>query len=350
MKIGYNAYKDEPVYYNYTRENVVGVAAKTMYGKSVLLKILAISARNFGKHILIIDYCGEHKSLIYPNFNSKDSIGCIPDLKIIEDFGYKISDFDDRHLWAKMGFPQSASIRMAELCKRIDIHQNNPQLLYDFVLNELETLPKGAVVRGVQPIHTASKDSILTKLPPILSMFITEAEIEDGKRIYIKDWGDFILKHKNVLVNFNLHTRQNIERAQVNCGKILDDLQKYLGKLNLSIFIEECDVLAPFVLNPDERPFSLEQIALYSKKLQKFGVELFLFTQTLNSLSPDVSENIKTYILGRLNSSNEPYYTYTQGLRWQADKNYRQFLMVNEMNNLFVKFYPVDCPCDYIKR
>ena len=125
VKTGYNPPGVTKAVYVSEKEKVTIIAAKTKYGKSVLVDILAV---HIAKHrpIIIFDYRGEHENLKYPSFDflhnaPSDSIA---GLIIVPRPSFYISDLSRHDHWESLGFPELAAKTVAELARDVSEHAN----------------------------------------------------------------------------------------------------------------------------------------------------------------------------------------------------------------------------------
>jgi len=318
----------------------VGDTTQFLVHNSALMKSLIINVADT-RRTLILDYAGEHKNLMYPNFfNGDKQIRSIPDLFIIENLGFMVSDFNRPSDWISMGFPEGASNLMAMLASHIELHGNNPIMMLK-LLSDLpssndtveEFMSKYPSLGIDNRINQASKDSAITRFRFVMMrcMFCTFDDIESGYKTYIDDFYETIKTKKHVLINFGLsgNTDAFIGRAYV--GKILERLAsppERLRGLNLAIFVEEADVLFPNTTDFDLS--SNKWISIYALKYQKYHIELFFVVQDLNNLQQDIVKSFHTMILGLVPIYGIMYEfkDVINGLRWNYDRNYREFVLI----------------------
>ncbi len=113
------------------------------------------------------------------------------------------------------------------------------------------------------------------------------------------------------------------------------------------IFVEEADILAPNMKMDDVEPSSLVWLRYYVMKLQRTGVELFFVTQDPQLLDSIIISNYHNKFLGVIESKSDKgkYTDMTKHLRWDIQKNYREFLWEQKGRYRNIVFYPMDSPC-----
>jgi hypothetical protein len=360
LPIGTNPYNGKTI--TFTERKAFGVniiAAVTRYGKSSLVKSLYTQ---ISKHrpMLIIDYRGEHINSIYPNFSSNHNMTAVRDLKIVENMGFKMSDFNNTSDWASLGFSDRACPLLSELSVRTDIHENVPEKLYEMLIelpsnnkalqefnNKYTGVGEGFTLQAA--LNSASVNSIITIFRYAMNggIFITDEQIERGEKVYIPDFGLFMLKNQRVCVNLKMNELdEGIARAYV--GKLLERLSPYLQMIKPLIVMEEADILVPNIDVGFNTPSSLIQVMQYVIKLQKYHPELLLICQDLGRMNTTIVGNSHNKILGQLPDMgySAMYKEYTSHLRWDIDENYREFVMLRTGDNKSEIFVPFDCPCE----
>lgn len=330
--LGKSVFKGDPEpYWVIRREQVTGIFAPTMYGKSVLFNHLVLGEAKFKNYIFIIDYMGEHEDLKYPNCFS-DKPDCIPDLTIIKNPGFLIEDFNKTIYWSSMGFPPSGSQMLADMAKKVKEHNNDPNLFLKMIENMDENISW----------QKSRKESIREKFKP--EIFISP---DDDNRTYIPNYGELLKRNKKVLLNLGLE-RGNIDLARTFAGVIFDQLEEFIIKEKItpiSIFMEESDVLLP---DEEYPPYCCSVIERLSLKHQRHGVSLYLLSQHVNKINQNIRKNIRTFILGKL-TKNDLFGDIVQSLVWDIDKNYREFMILKKDGSR-LKFVPFDSPILYRRR
>lgn len=350
IRIGTDPYSGESVYF-YER-NAFGVnivVAPTRYGKTALVKLLYVKIANLAhRPIIVIDYRSEHKESEWPNWDSKDSMYCIP-FKTIENFGFRISDFDSHIDWQSLNFPPQTSMQFARLAKHKEAHQDDPELFkemladlpqYDNMMTKFEQRWGFALSR---PVHKEVYKA-LQGFAEFEHIFCSEK----SKLIEINNWQAMVWKHKHLHICLNIAREDDKLKARAYVGKILEKLSdaSFLRIIRPVFVFEEADKLVPNVSAEDRNsPSSLLWVQEYVLKLQKYHPELFFITQDLHLLDSMVVSNFHTMILG----GNQKYHPSTQYLRWDSSRNYREFLLINKGQRETKIFVPEDCPCKMVE-
>lgn len=338
---------------------VIALIAKARYGKSCILNILMAKMSRYRK-LIIFDYRGEHKLNRYANFMSKDDIQPIERMKIIENFGFKITDFTTESGWISLGFTEASAAIMTELVKIPEAYDIKKfYLMVADAGNWLSSERNSETFFAKYPslvdkIPSRVSPSTLQNLSTWFSLIYNKGFFlkDDDDRIYIEDWCDLLKDNNNYLINLNLtDSTANFARAMV--GKILEDMQShdcmYLKSSNPVIITEEADLVYPSVKQDQEIPSSCKFAELYCLKYQKFGVEMFFVCQDMTKLYSPIISNVQTWILGHCRVSSESQLSgniqeKVNSLRWMPLSNYRQFLMISEGSRAYT-FEPEDVCC-----
>lgn len=360
--LGKDVYSNNSVYFMDTGSfGVHIISATTRYGKSVLVKIFETQLAQ-ERPVIIFDFVGEHLLAKYPNFlNTWGMSFGVPGLKTVSDICFKVSDFNNKEDWASMGFPPGASSELANLVKYSDIYGDSFKRFVDFC-KDIPTNPSHVnhfeKKYGIEfpPMHEATKGSIITRLK-LFDDFFWDFEKElKGEQVYIENWGDYFINNPHLHINLKLYAGGfDIFKGRANCGKILEQLAKstkkgkffYLHKMKPVIFVEEADILAPNMKMDDVEPSSLVWLRYYVMKLQRTGVELFFVTQDPQLLDSIIISNYHNKFLGVIESKSDKgkYTDMTKHLRWDIQKNYREFLWEQKGRYRNIVFYPMDSPC-----
>ncbi len=317
------------------------VAAVTRFGKSILVKNLYTNIGQYRK-VIILDYLGEHSMSRYPNFLSEDQTMCLPRLKEVKDFKFKISQFNNAGDWRSLGVPDKSSMVMEDLCKQKKAHRDDPDLFKQMI----DDLPVDwSMVEGFErkwgfemsKLNHTVIESITTKF---LQLYRQEffAEVDDPTY----DFGTLALQHHSLNINFQLN-QVEAGKARAIAGKVLEQIEDVLDKMGVPplIVVEEGDILAPNIMTEGVIISSLDRLIKWVIKLQKKGVELLFIVQDLNNLHPTIVGNAHTLLLGQL-PSNNPYHEITRQLRWDYDDNYREFLIIRKGKSGYQVFSPHD--------
>lgn len=306
---------------------VTSICAPVRYGKSIEVDNIILEKYNLDQErvIIIFDYYNEHRRLMYPNLDSSNST-CIADLKIINNFAFKISDFDSVTDWVSCGFTDKASRILVRLAQEIRIHNNDPknfaEILKDFpsTRKELEIFNKRYVMNWEHYTHPDTKRSMMN-FYNVMHMFLGA----NDDRTYIPDWYQLVIKHKHVTIELGVTDESMKLVARAYVGKILERLSKPLIKYDSFrplIVLEEGDILVPNVKPDETSPSSLQWILAYTLKYQKFGPELILIAQDPANLNSFFLENSHIRIFGNLRSVPE-----TRKLKFDYNENYREFAL-----------------------
>lgn len=355
IPIGRELDTNKTVYFVEQYFGVSIVAGKTRYGKSSIVKQLycLLSKR---KKVVIIDYSGEHKKAIMPNFMSEHYIAGVEDLVVVENFGFMLSDFDRPGDWVSLGMSSLGAELITKIVESTELHNNDVDEFFKILLELPTTEKEVAFFTESYPtldinfkINASTKTSIVSRFSLLKTrgIFISKNDIESGRKQYIEDFTDVVLNNSNVCINLNLR-KGDKEIARAYVGKILDDLSRILSKQELCIIFEEADILFPSEKDlVSGTPSSVSWIGDYVLKYQKYGVSLIFVTQDLSLLYEDIVSNYHNLIIGRLpKKSASEFRELTNKLKWLFEENYREFLYVRAgMEERPTVFVPFDCPC-----
>ena len=342
IPLGINPFTGKEVYFveKMSWGNVI-VGAVPRYGKSALVKTLVTHLSKY-RRVVIFDYEGEWSRIQLPNIESKHGMTTIKDMKVLRNFAFKISDFDSTADWLAMGFPPVASREMSRIAAKEKLHKDDPDKFAD-VLRNLPTKHFSSKISD-HNVHEASKESMITRFSFIKSYF---KQPDDGKD-YIYNFGHEMMQH-HLCISLNLAQSQR-EKARAYVGKILEQMLPYLKYCHPAIVAEEADILAENMELPHEfLPSSVRMLADYSKKHQRYGMEMFYIVQNISSLYDSIVDNYHQMILGHVPSL--PHHlnrvaNAVHKLKWDADSNYRQFIYHRKgALRPYDIFVPYDCPC-----
>jgi len=354
IPIGKASWDGKTVYYIDRRFGVTLFIAKSRFGKTALAKNIVVQIGKY-RSVLIFDYLGEWKTINECNWRSPYP-DRLEDLTVIENFGFKISDFPSDYWWSALGFPPRASDILGHYATLVDVHQDDPNLFEELIM----ALPSRD--RDVTNFNEQYKEynlelsarfaeatiiSIRNTWFFVKSIFIDPADDPETKRFHITDWGadnwgEFFCENPHLLVNLRLdRVEADRFRARIMVGRILEDIAPYLGRLKPLIVVEEADVLAPSFNQNIECP-SLDEFIRYSKKHQKRGVSLIYIMQDQGQFNEDCYEGWHQKVMGIVPRGNE-HYELTEHLRWNPDTNFREFVFV-EANGRYTRFIP-DMTC-----
>lgn len=358
IKIGTNI-NGNPTYFVDHGWGVTQVWAKPRYGKSSMAKTLIVRLAD-QRPLIAFDFYGDWKGMgkfnwdvtnpnINPNYEYTNPER-IDSLIVLNNPSFQISDFQYATDWLSWGFPKEGAKAIAELASHEELHHDDvdrfDELLRALPTNDQESRYFKTQYPGtkINHIFTASKLSILTHWQYLRDFFLEPRSV--------KHWGEFLRKHNQVVVNYNLMNDPHlgIYKARAFTGKILSQLKEeipgtgisYLEELHPFIILEEADKLLPPLPIDDESSVFNEVIEL-GLKLQRTGTALLLVTQDPDRLDRDIARMYHTKIMGKV-PPGTPDQKLTEKLQWDPTKNYRQFVMLNENGNWEV-FVPDFCPC-----
>lgn len=355
---------------------VVMVIAQPRYGKSVLVKNIYTQIAQH-RHLIVLDYQGEHNDAKWGNWSSKDKICFIPDLKEIKNFGFYISDFDQFDDWTSMGFSQKSAPLLMRIIKNVNTHQNSPQLLLD-ILSHLPTSSDDLDdfnenyenVNIHEPTNYAIKQSIIYTMRTIIDtgLIIAEEGTDEHEeltpnKIHIEDWAELVRYNQHLNINLNMFSSGSVGIARASVGKILEKLLPVLGELKPLIIAEEAAKICPNTGERDNEQITSQlQLRDYVVRHQRTGVKLMFITQDPNLLDQDTLGAGMTWIMGIhkpnavtksiLDTYNLNYEKdVISKLRHDNDKGLRDFVIMEVGNGgKYTVFTPFDSSSRLPKR
>ena len=352
--IGHSVWDGSEVYYTDRKFGVTFFLAKSRYGKTALAKHIVVKVSKY-RPILVFDYLGEWKGIGEYNWRSPYPDKC-EDLTVLENFGFKISDFTSSYWWSALGFAPSASDIISYFANLIQLHYDDPRL-FEGLLSKLPT-SEDEVGRfntefsefGIPPLPARFAEPSITSIKntwsTIKDIFI-DPNNDDGQFHItdweVNDWGQFFYEHPHLIINLQLNrTDYDKFKARILVGRILQDIAPYLSRIKPLIILEEGDVLAPSWRANISGP-SLDELIEYSKKYQKMGVSMIYICQDQRQVNEDCYEGHHQKIMGLVPRGNE-HFELTEKLRWYYDSNYREFVMV-DASGRYVRFVPIKSCC-----
>lgn len=323
------------------------IGATTRYGKSIIVTNIMTAIGQY-RPVIILDYLGEHHDRRYPNFLSADyNTGCLQGLTTYTDFHFKIGQFHKTEDWLSLQFPERASQLMANLASRTDAHRNDPHIFWQL----LEDVP---ITYGMVDMFEKKYGFYL---PNVNSATVESAKTQYNYLLHDNffgdtddptyDFGELSLRNHHININFNLD-KSEMHKARAIAGKVLEQIERVIDVYTRPplIVIEEADVLAPELREQEPAMSSLKMLIKFVLKLQKKQVELIFIVQDLRNLNHSIVGNYHTMILGQL-PPNNPHFELTKRLRWDIDRNYREFLYLRKGVPGYEVFVPEDVATMY---
>lgn len=324
--------------------------AKSRFGKTTLAKNVTSHLASEGRRILIFDCYQDYTHINNPNYNFPMGtvpryVKGVPNLKIIKNFTLPISDFNNPADWISLGFSFDYGAGLCSIiASRIGLHNDDPDQ-FEAILSRLprtdEELPMfnnlysdyGLKLSGRIP--EPAINAIRNRYSFVKNWFW---DPKNDDRLVV-DWKEELLNH-NLVVDLNLFRDENVSKIRAFVGCILRQIKPILPRVKPFIIVEEADKIAP---NIDlgsvyYYPSSLSHLIEYTYKLQRWGVSLLFISQDEKLMSQEIAKGFHQKILGAL-APDAKDFQLTQGLRWDPEKNVRQFLILNE-NNQYTKFKP----------
>lgn len=344
VPLGKHKYNGGTVFY--TERFTFGVtiiAANARYGKTITVKNMYTEIGQV-RPVIILDYLGEHTLSKFPNFLNEDrNTKCLPDMKEIKGFKFKISQFNKESDWLSLTFADRGALLMTDLARQYNSHLDDPDTFFEM----LNDVPESTQFRSnnfknkygfeLSPVNSATLQSCKT----LYGYYHREGFFgKSDDATY--HFGKLALQHKYLNINFDLD-KASIPKARAIAGKVLEQLKEYIGRFEIPplIVVEEADVLAPEENDSAYIISSLKILVEFVLKLQKKNIEIMFIVQDLKNLNHSIVGNFHTLILGQLPPGND-YHGVCKQLVWDMDNNYREFLVMRKGVPGYEVFIPHD--------
>lgn len=361
IEIGISPYTNEDAYfYDYNLGDAYLVVGMTGYGKSILAGNLAVELAQH-RPLIIFDYNGAYRNLRYVNLRNKHNrFKAIPNLLYLHRFGFKLQDFTSPFDWLMLGMTQNGANICAAKASMVNYHQNDFNI-FRRLIEEVQVYGKGT---SNAEAWRSTKNSILSKLNTIKSCFVDNKAVDitdtpreliryKGTPFYVSDWVKFAQKHRHICLNMN--SEMNAGKAQLFAGKIMNELQLHLQRINPVILVEEAHKLCPASVENESIVYSRYEILRYLKEYHKKGVKLILITQSPEQLPEETKDEIKRFFIGKLqnirgNTKMDDMFRMSSALEYSFGNDYREFWIYSPLYNEKAIFVPYDSYTYYEKR
>lgn len=338
IRIGKDKFKGTPVNFRLRSFGTTLILAKSRYGKTALEKHLACLISRKRKTV-IFDVNGEWiNDVVKFNWNSPNPVRFC-NYNILDNFCFRIQDFDRYSDWISLGFPPVGSRIMSRLARHPDIHKDSPikftELLAQLpthegeedIFNDKFTGGKFTLIEG--RVMDVTKASIRSRFSFIKDYFWNG---DDDPRSII-EWEQVFKSNENLIINVDCGGEHNKSKARAYIGKILERFYPYLQQKKPVLIFEEADWIAPAEVGEEaERwPSSLIRLIEYSIKYQKYGVNLMLISQSESLIHENITKHAHSMILGHVPKSDSNS-GLTKKLVWNPDKQpygYREFVQLH---------------------
>lgn len=361
--------QNPPVYVTpYLRHNTSGkgevpflvmpIIAKPSYGKTILGVNILVQKAKEKEFVLAISPkgAGDYAITRHPNFNSLRPM-MIPDLTIIENFSFLISDFNQTSDWQSLGFTEVASHILCRIAVLDTHHHDNPEKFLEILRQLPETPDEAAVFHAMygidlEKVHRETKPAMINWFINFKDAFLNREDPNETRR-YVPDWGEFWYNHRKLLVSLDMRNLEGISTiiAQAFIGKVFQQVSRIIldprFKVTPFILVDEADYLAPKVEEGRTIPSSSKWISTFIQKGQSEGIEICLMSQSFEQINSTIIQNAHVIILGHV--FEKLGIKEVDELWWDPALNYREFLVIfqNKKNKVF--FIPDICFCSYIE-
>jgi len=353
IKIGETIHNDpakrRPVYFKLTPYGVTVVLSRSRSGKSALVKNIAYQISKTGRKLIIIDPFNEWEHIQEYNreaFSPRRIIG----LTHIQNFTFKISQFDRIDYWYALGFSEKAGEFAFNLSQQTDIHHDDPDIFMDIVrrlptsrkdLKEFNEEFKDVGLTLDAPLNIHTVNSIINHYPHLKEFFWHPHD----KRLPIYDFKQLFLRSNVLLISLNIDRDDSFGkmRSTVVVAKILDEIGiDLIQKYHPIIISEESDFVVP---DDTEIMFciSRNRFRQFARKFQKFLVHLIFINQDSSSMDTLIIRSAQQKILGILPPDDFAWRVSDVNEKYRKLIRKRRFLYIDEDNNAVV-FDTDDCP------
>lgn len=354
----------ETAYFEMYYHGCILALAKPQYGKSTIMKHVSVKVANSGRRVLIIDPENKWKQITRRNYHSE-----YPDYMkntvIVNNASLKISDITNEYDWRYLRFTATASEKLAQLAKRIDLHGDDP---HEFLrlLNSLPTKPdeldkfnKDYGTDFIIQLNSVSHQSMVNTFSDIKDNFYDPANKEG--RTHVGDWVELLTNH-NVIINIEKNKREFVSFV---IGWIMEQLEPAIKDLALCVFSEEADWLfgnpqtekfmrQSVAMEEERLPKSCDKGIIWVRKYAKRNLLMFFICQHPKNLHPELLANQTCAFVGALEPNNfdtdmvNNFFDYSNRLDYNTSKNKRPFWMLQEMPvKKGFQFDPIEPCCGY---
>jgi len=337
--IGTRVFAKEPVYFIVRRSGVIGVFAMSRWGKTSIVSSILLGMQEdtkaFRRNVIVFDFGSEWaKNLTNPN-NQSENPSRLWDYIDVKNFTFKFSSFNTKYHWFSLGVADKASMILAELARRTDLHNDDPQMIQMYI----DSIKNHSVTREFPQLKLASKD--IRAYDACVASFETYKRYFHGfNKLEPIDWKQTILDNKVTIINL-VNLPPAIKKAYA--GAILKEISHPVSFLKLIeplIICEEADKLFPRSDGSEGEvpPLSVVTMKDYGLKYQKYGVALLLITQDDRLIHGDISKHITDLLLGP-QVRGSTYYDVAKGVdfNWKENVNHKVWLMKTREENHFIK-------------
>jgi hypothetical protein len=334
--------------------NILSIAMQG-YGKSALIKhIITLIANYEERRCLIFDVMGEWRGALYePNPHSKAPLYIKKeDIQTLNNVTIKLSDMKSPSDWFYLTFPLKASQLLDWINKEgYEYHEDSPDKFFHLIeylpcsqkqIEEWNTnFPKLHIFRAMDSHSVTSMQNFMM----FKDLFYNPLNPNEN-RTYVKDWNKTMREKLVTIVDLNLASPRYFAWAGLVLGVIMERLVPYLKYLKPIIVIEEADNLCGNIHENKGEFKSGELAVMYAKKLRKKGATCIYISQTFSSLNPELVKVATQIILGQIDKADRvDYYKLSSKLRFNLDKNYREFYLIDRINNMKMRFIPCETCC-----
>jgi len=357
--IGHGIYSKKPIYYPVRINNCTLIVAESRSGKTIqAINIAAQLSRQ--KKLLIFDYGAEDwKHLGYMNFTNDYMRLRVERYQIlhVDKIKFHISDFYKQSHWETFGITSLSARILSKLARRVDVHKNTVKLFMKMI-NELPT-DRFSLISfnkrygdGEDVVDTPFTMSTIGALKQRMyavfenTNFFVDAHLPNftHKELYK------LLDQGHLCIDLDLaKAGSDVFWAKIIVGKILEELTtdfKKLAQYHLFIVMEEADKLVPEVAAGETVDICLGKTREFVRKHRRHNIEMVFITQDFIKIDSEISMNCPTKILGNVAPQRNPYYIFTQNLRFIPEKNYREFLLIDENQRKEI-YNPLPSPTAY---
>lgn len=324
---------------------------KSSVGKELVLKLYEAK---INRPIIVLDCYGEWtKSVTVKSDYIASTYGDWEpfaadkeDVLILDNIAFKISDMKYYTDWAHIRFEPKAAWFMKTFAKSKSIHKDDPEkfaeILRDLQLNVNTFNLKYPEINLPEKIHFSTAKAMDTAFMHVRDWFYNPHNNQQEHQ-YVDDWFEAIKNHKITIINFNLRSREEIEKAGLWVGKILEILAFRLKELRPIIISEESSFL--FSSKKDEFYKSTDQFFLYITKYMGYNVNLIFITQSAKIMLPTaIHYPFDQYIIGQV-GKDEPFYEESNKyLKTSFQRNIRQFLYHDRLEKTSSRYFTIFTP------
>jgi len=336
---------DTPVNIKWRSGASLKIIARPRYGKGGVTKPLVVKLSKT-RHILFFDYKSEwvrHITKYNVHSNAPDKI---IDVRIIQDFTFKLSQFNRPSDFIALGFDYDQCMYLTSMINDGYSHYEDDVLKFREMLREIPVREKGGAVAAFNrkfgttldsPMNYNSKVSLINHFRFIDKWFWQGESDQRPIHDFAKLWAG----SRNMIINLKPKGESTNEmRARAFCGKILQQIRSTHIYKHPVIGFEEARHLIPNGIYKVP-PSSISEIYDLVTDYPKYGVNVILIAQSETQLHPLIlSSMFGQAIIGKLDFVEGGAF---KEISERLDASIREFCLIDDNSKQW--YFTPGLPC-----